>query len=207
MTTNTRTVITRSGSRPRGWFSSLKNHSLIEWESLLELDFLRIAEFLYWVTRFRAYQQLIVVHHDQGSFKAFPDFAMSAVDGHDEEIIEVKSDRDLLDRETQARLDLIRGHYQQRGTRYTVWSESEIRREPRITNAKLLIGYRRPGCRQRLLAQPRCRDILRVRGDISLGDVSKHVNSSKTAYELLANDLLACDFNARISPTSSVRVH
>lgn len=207
MTTNTRTVITRSGSRPRGWFSSVKNHSLIEWESQLELDFLRIAEFLSWVRQFRAHQQLIIVHHDEGSFKAFPDFALSRDDDQNEEIVEVKSDRDLLDRATQTRLDLIREHYKQCGVSYTVWSESEIRREPRITNAKLLMGYRRPRCRQRLLAQPQCRDILKVRGDISLADVGKHVGSLTTAYELLANDLLVCDFNARISCTSSVRVH
>jgi len=189
-----RKVITRSGARTRGYFPSVKSNRQIPWESPLERDALLVAEFNPRVLRMQEHQRRIAIDSTGDPFVAFPDFIF---DFEDEAplTVEVKSDLDFRDPETQARLAQVANHLSRLGERYWVWTESDIRRSPRLELLEELLTFRRPGADVYLRERPGVAEVLRWSGSFSLIAASKRVQSRSLILQLIANDLLLADLD------------
>lgn len=133
-----RKVVSRAPRRPVGWFASRRMQCLLPWESLIELDFLFLAETDQTVQAMYA-QPAKVWYCLDGWKSTVPDFRLDRADGV--EFIEAKTDRDAADPENTRRFRAIGATLAAQGFAYTVARASAIRREPRLANAKLLMRY------------------------------------------------------------------
>lgn len=133
-----RKVVTRSTARVVGYFSSIKMDALIPWESQLELDCLRILEVDNNVIGIHA-QPEWVTYACQGRERRYcPDFAVQYRDGSNRRI-EVKYEADAVRPEMQERFVAVGSVYSAHRVEFRVMTESEIRREPRLANAKRML--------------------------------------------------------------------
>jgi hypothetical protein len=70
-------------------------------------------------------------------------------------VVEVKEDKDAESPEAQAKFSVIKERLAEHGYHFRLWKSSEIRAEPRLANANLILRYRciavPPGERERVL--------------------------------------------------------
>lgn len=135
-----RRVITKSRKRVVGYFASPKCDALIEWESQLERDYLTLLEMDPHVVHFVA-QPVRLAYELEGRFRTYvPDFCVQYRDR--KVIAEVKCDRDAADPENQRLFAVFHERFAEQGLQYEVVTESAIRIQPRLGNARLLLRYR-----------------------------------------------------------------
>ena len=79
-------------------------------------------------------------HHEAAKHRYTPDLLV--VWGGHQEVIEIKEDSDADLPENRERFELIRGLLAEHGYQFRLWKGSEIRAEPRLTNANLILRYR-----------------------------------------------------------------
>jgi hypothetical protein len=82
-------------------------------------------------------------HHDGRKRRYTPDVLVAW--GLNQEVVEIKEDRDAELSENQERFGLIRELLAEYGYHFRVWKRSEICAEPRLTNANVLLRYRCTG--------------------------------------------------------------
>lgn len=129
----TRTVVTRSGVRVRGFLCCGP------YESLLECDALKV---LLADPRFETIvPQPFEVNYLDGSKtrRHFPDIAADGPNAC--VVIEVKSDKKAADPKIRRLEAIMRGIFAEYGRHYFVWPASAIRRQPRLKNVRLLYNY------------------------------------------------------------------
>jgi hypothetical protein len=198
-----RRVITRSGTRARGFANSSKADHPVPWESLLERDAIAVWIFDPHIMCLSEHQEPIKVRTLDGEFTAYPDFRLIDIDGV-EKIREVKSNDDLKQDEVAFRLEAIRRHYQSQDIEYQVISESEIRKEPRLTNITDLLPYHKTKTRNALLSDSCIRDFLLTKPSMALEELVDRLGSYGTAKRLLANGLLYVNLDDAIGPHTRV---
>ena len=137
-----RKVVTRSGRKIRGYFPSLKMKRMVAWESLLERDMILLMEFSQGIVQFREQPELVLYDDGDVQRRYFPDFEITT-SAHVLEHIEVKSEAQLRRPVIEQKLSLVANNYAQRGLKYRVLSDRDIRREPLLGNLKLLAHARR----------------------------------------------------------------
>lgn len=132
-----RKVITRAPWRPVHRFCSVKTRRRIECESFLERDFAYLLDADHTVLDFATQPQTFEYEVDGVMRTYTPDFLV-LYEGHSE-IVEVKPST-RLDRGPP--WDVVAAVIGDFGYGFRLVTETEISREPRLTNAKLLARYR-----------------------------------------------------------------
>lgn len=136
-----RKVVTRSGRGYRGYFPSIKLNRMVEWESLLERDFILLLEFSPAVESYREQPEKIQYERDGELYYYFPDFEVDLYSG---EIlhVEVKPKRKLSGKELQGKFQAISRRYDRHEATFKIMTEEEIRKEPLFSNLQKLCRYR-----------------------------------------------------------------
>lgn len=136
-----RKVVSRTTKKVVGRFPSSKCGRMVSWESQIERDFLYLLEVSREVESFAAQPERLNLVIDGQPHTYVPDFYVRASDGRSW-FVEVKPDeeaqlpqnRSLFAAAAEASLRMNVG--------YRVVVESWIRREPCLSNSKLLLRYR-----------------------------------------------------------------
>lgn len=196
-----RRVVTPSGRGVRGYFPSRKMGRMIAWESLLERDAILLLEFSANVVRYQEQPARVYFNQDNEQRLYIPDFEVDLID---ERIthIEVKPTSKLVKPEMAIRFAAIKAHYQCGETGFCVLTEKELRKEPKLTNLKLL-AYHQPkidseadlvGAIQKLALLPAQ----------TIAGATAVLGSSSKVYQLLAANIYACDLNLPITPQTHI---
>lgn len=136
-----RKVITRRTNRVIGLFTSLKNRALVPWESQLEFDCLRLLEVDNTVALFSAQPEVLQYELGGDEHRYYPDLRVDYRDGRTE-IVEVKFEADAVEPANQARFEVVAEIYKKRGIGFRLMTERDIRREPLLENARLMLEAR-----------------------------------------------------------------
>lgn len=197
-----RKAVTRSGRGVRGYSASLKMRKMIPWESTLERDAILHLEFSQGIKNFWAQpQKFFFYENDQQKF-CYPDFR---AEGADRALthIEVKPSSKLKCAVLRARLDEIKRAHEQQGIDYQIWDETFIRREPRLTNLKLL-AYHLPGLNDDLREVDDAMEKLIILPPKTVGGAVAVLKEPCSAYQLLSLGYYSCDLDQPITMESEI---
>jgi hypothetical protein len=78
--------------------------------------------------------------HDGAKHRYTPDVLL--VRGNNRTVVEIKEDREAESAEAQAKFRAIEDRLAEHGYKFRLWKSSEIRAEPRLSNANLILRYR-----------------------------------------------------------------
>lgn len=133
-----RKVVTRSGKRFRGKFPSRKLGRMVQWESLLERDAILVLEHRPDVDWYEEQPSEEIYYDAYGTpWRYTPDFGVRLTDGS-EFHIEVKPSGKLVDVDLCHKLALIERRYRETGRHFEIWTEREIRAEPRFSTLRTI---------------------------------------------------------------------
>lgn len=136
-----RRVVTRSRARSTGKYPSWKMGRMIEWESENELNAFRLLDVNPAVRSFREQPcEIRYVLHGE-LHRHYPDALVELDTGN--ELWEIKPEREAIAQDTVDRTQLLSGALPNHGFRYRVAIAEDLRREPRLTNAKILLRHGR----------------------------------------------------------------
>lgn len=135
-----RKVISRSNPRVTGKFASMKMRSTIYWESQIERDAIALLEINPTVLAYYEQPLTLEYRHNGEIHRYTPDFLVEHTGRN--RILEVKPDHKLQSPENRERFVLIAQEFLVHGYEFAVFLESEIRTQPQLANAKLLLRYR-----------------------------------------------------------------
>ena len=137
-----RNVIVRSPVRILRELVSVKMGCKVPCESSIEYDHFVILDTRHDVASFRAQPEIIRVPDETGTIRRhYPDARVEFTNGR-VEIHEVKPDKVAAKPEVVALQALVAAEYARRGLSYVVVTESDIRRQPRLDNARLIRSAR-----------------------------------------------------------------
>jgi hypothetical protein len=140
-----RRVVRPTGGIIRGKFASRKNRRMVEFEELLELDFMHLLEAAPAVAAYR--QQPVDIRYPDGDrLRTYtPDIEVLLTSG-EALYVEVKPESRLSDPEVARKLDAIRRQLERDQVRFEVVTCVDIRRQPRLDNIRWL--YQQAGTTQ-----------------------------------------------------------
>jgi hypothetical protein len=134
-----RKVVKRSNFRMTGKFPSRKIGRMVQWESRLELDAIRVLETHPTVLAYRE-QPATLTWSDWGVFhRHYPDLHVNLRNSA-QLLIEIKSDRDALHESIQARTNYLVPELRKHGIFYLVVSGSQLKGVPQ-ENAKHILKH------------------------------------------------------------------
>jgi hypothetical protein len=136
--------LTTKNRRPKqniGNFSSCKMETSFRYNSLLQKDFMYWLEFDADVLSYDAPGLVVNYQSNRKEKTHTPDFQV--VRYQKKQIIEVKSQKTVESEKYVQLYQMLSGLYDETGWTFVVLTESEIRREPILSNIKLLYGYAR----------------------------------------------------------------
>ncbi len=137
-----RKVVTRSRARPTGKFPSWKMSRMLQWESVPELNAMRLLDADPFV-RFFAEQPLTLRYRLNGESRIhYPDLLVER-DNDPKELWEIKSARDAARDEVAARTALLCADLPAYGYAYRVVYAEEVCRQPRLSNALEILKWGR----------------------------------------------------------------
>jgi len=137
----TRKVVRRTTHRVVGRSPSLKVGRMIHWESQIERDMIKLLEFDPAVLRY-AEQPTPMKYLKDGKQRQYtPDFLVETRSGLS--VIEVKPAAHLTKEPFCSLLPVIREYYDGQNIPFSVMTDVEIRREPRLANISLILRYQR----------------------------------------------------------------
>jgi hypothetical protein len=143
-------------------------------------------------------------HRDGKRHRYTPDLLV--VWGSHREVVEIKEDREAELAENQERFALISRLLNEHGYQFRLWKSSEICAEPRLTNASLVLRYRRvkvePAERERI------RRVFSSAPETPLGTFqdASHVAAVQSILRLALDGTLYIDWWRRLGPDSRVSV-
>jgi hypothetical protein len=199
--------LTTKNRRPKqniGNFSSCKMETSFRYNSLLQKDFMYWLEFDTDVLSYNT-PGIAVNYHSSGKEKSYtPDFQV--VRYQKKQIIEVKSQK-TVESEKYIRLyQMLSGLYDETGWTFVVLTESEIRREPILSNIKLLYRYARESFS--IDEYRNCWEIARSNAPASLAEIfqilDQHRIRRNVLFKLLFHNLLETDIHQSITANSSI---
>lgn len=197
-----RKPVTPSGRGVRGYSASLKMKKMIPWESTLERDAILHLEFSEGIKNFWAQpQKFYFYENDQQKF-CYPDFRAEALDRKLTHI-EVKPASKLKCPVLRARLHAIKKAHEQQGIDYQIWDETFIRREPRLSNLKLLT-YHLPGLNDDLKSVDEAVEKLNILPPNTVGGAVTVLKELSIVYQLLALGYYSCDLDQPITMETEI---
>lgn len=141
-TVRSRKVVTRSRARPTGKYPSWKMGRMLQWESVAELNAMRLLDADPSVLFF-AEQPLILRYRLNGESRLhYPDQLVKRDTGS-KELWEIKSERDAARSDVAARTALLRAALPTYGYEYRLVYAEELRRQPRLSNVLEILTWGR----------------------------------------------------------------
>jgi hypothetical protein len=194
--------LTTKNRRPRqniGNFSSCKMETSFRYNSLLQKDFMYWLEFDADVLSYDT-PGIVVNYQSNGKEKTHtPDFQV--VRYQKKQIIEVKSQKTVIQL-----YQMLSGLYDETGWMFVLLTESEIRREPILSNIKLLYGYARESFS--IDEYRDCWEIARSNAPASLSDIFQILDQQRirrnVLFKLLFHNLVEIDIQQPITANSSI---
>ncbi len=122
-----------------GYFPSTKMNRMIGYESTLELDAIRLFEADPAVQAYCEQPKQVTYTRHQRSHINTVDFV--ALQNGVEEFFEVKPYKRLENKETEAAYAAVAEVYREQGHYYKIFTEFDIKQQPRLSNAKELLRY------------------------------------------------------------------
>ena len=197
-----RKVITRSGRKIRGKFPSRKLGKQVHWESPLERDAIVMFEVHPLVLSYQE-QPIEETYYDSKGLphKCYPDFRIRSLEGQ-ELLVEVKRNADLKRPSVRGKLERIALHFEQKGMRYRVITETEIHRQPLRANVARLWDALRSaqisdGARA-IVAALRADRLFRA------SELAAQLGSEHVLLALIGSGLLRTNLEAAWTPESAV---
>ncbi len=192
-----RKVVTPSGRGVRGYFPSRKIGRMVAWESLLERDAILLLEYSSAVIRY-AEQPARVNFLHEGKIRLYiPDFSAEICNIGNIHVEVKPSAKLLVGSKTANLLDSIASHYRSTDTAFRILTEKELRRQPRLTNLRLLAyhsGRLHPSDRQSLV------DRLLIQPANTIAAASRVLGDIRNVYRLLADGEYQCDLECALKP-------
>ncbi|SOC20426.1 TnsA endonuclease N-terminal domain-containing protein [Thalassospira xiamenensis] len=198
-----RRVVTRSKGRVVGHFYSHKNGKHLQWESQLERDCMRVLDILPDVEGFSE-QPFALPYDFNGVEKTYyPDLLVTKAEA--ETVIEVKPYAKSIIPEAVERFRHIECALHELGVSFEVWTEKEIRREPRWSNVILLMATcRRP---RDMLSYDDLKAIFASEASLTVGELSLRLKSREArgqALSFVSAGFLGVDLELPIKQDSQV---
>lgn len=206
-----RKIVTGRRRRVTGYVASRKAASpgLVPWESELERDCLVLAEFRPAVRAIVAQPHTLEAWSDADSFAHTPDYLMKSGGAaeDDDEVVEVKPGARALEPETERRLRISAAAHRALGFAFAVFGEAEIRAQPRLANAEILLRYRLADAREGLVH--RIATLLASAGGrLTVRDCVRAMDGGLAArfeiYALACRGLVELDLSAPLGPDTAV---
>ena len=199
--------LTTKNRRPRqniGNFSSCKMETSFRYNSLLQKDFMYWLEFDADVLSYGT-PGIVVNYQSNGKEKTHtPDFQV--VRYQKKQIIEVKSQKTVKSEKYIRLYQMLSGLYDETGWTFVVLTEAEIRREPILSNIKLLYGYVRESFS--IDEYRDCGEIARSNIPASLAEIfqilDQHRIRRNVLFKLLFHHLVEIDIQKPITANSSI---
>lgn len=168
---------------------------MVAWESLLERDALVLFELSPGIISFSEQPTVEVYYDGAEQKKYFPDFALTLRNEHIVHV-EVKPASKLLRDQVAYRYGLIAEQHKRQRRHFWLLTDKEIRREPRLSNLKLLAYHRRrlPSSNELYNLQK----AIQIIAPATLDKVASLIGGIHIAYELLAYGYLTCDLDLPI---------
>lgn len=200
-----RRVVTRSKGRVVGHFFSYRNQKHLQWESQLERDCMRVLDVLPGVESFSE-QPFPLRYMCLGKeVTCYPDLLVTR--SGRQTVIEVKPYEKAATPEAIEKFNNIENALAELGFSFEVWTEKEIRREPRWSNVILLMSTQRQ--RMELLADDVLLPLFSECSSLSVRQLSKRlrkVNARGQALSLVSAGKLLMDLDQPITRDSLVRL-
>lgn len=185
-----RKVVTRSGRGFRGYFPSKKLNRMVEWESILERDAIYLFEHSPGVVSYQEQPSLVYYEIDGEMRKYFPDFELVLANGELVHV-EVKPEAMLSSEKLSMKLTAIAQAYASRQFTFRVLTDTEIRREPRLHNLKLLSRFK-AHTTDNQIDQQKAELIMSANQEVTVSELYEALGQSNT-LKLIADQFLQCD--------------
>ncbi|WP_019156814.1 TnsA endonuclease N-terminal domain-containing protein [Robertmurraya massiliosenegalensis] len=117
----------------RGYINSRKCDELVEWESLLEKDFIKVLDFDPSVNRIQSQPLKIKYRYKGKLYKYFPDFLVETKDKH-KILFEVKPENKMNDDKNKVKFEVGKIYCETKGWDFIVVTEKDIRKGFLIQN-------------------------------------------------------------------------
>lgn len=204
--TPAREFVKKSAVRPTGYFASRKSQAMVQFESMLERDFLALAEVLPEVVSV-ASQPVTLAYRLDGRKRFYtPDFLVQTQ--RRRIVVEVKP-ASKLDEVWRLKEQIFRRHFMSQGRDYRILTEEWIRREPRHSNVRLLKAQRQRNVPSEFLLQVNSKlaggqatTIASLLND--LADATSRVGARRWIYALIHRGVIGIDLDAPISDDVSI---
>lgn len=196
-----RTVVTRSGSMPRGYFPSLKNGCMVEYEQTLEADACLVFEMSPLIQSYRQQPEKIWFPDGDRTRLYQPDYELELFNGK-RVLVEIKPAKRLAKPDIRAKFDRIQEHMDRTGRLFVILTEKSVRQEPRLKNLRTL----RRDMPSRDVDHGHIRSSLRKltqSGVTTLGEVTALVGEG-TTFVLLTQGYATCSLDQHLSANTSI---
>jgi len=194
------------GHSATGKFPSLKLGRMVQFESLLELDFIHLLEYDPTVTRYEEQPLTIEYQYGKKTLRYTPDFHVVHSETHT--LVECKPDKFVDTDENRRKFSAAEAWCAERDWRFQVATAATIRGGNRLQNIKFLYQFARrevtPSIRARLYAE------LLVASQLSLSVLAAAIDPSHPAdglialYHLAYRGELALSLDAPLTPDTPV---
>lgn len=198
-----RRVISIRMPRTMGRFMSLKSRRVIHWESQLERDLCYQLEFDPVVIQYREQPMTELIPYGGRLRRYTPDFLVSRRDGL--VIYEVKPAEKAAKAKYVELFDAAAEHFANKGLRYQVMTEADIRRKPLINNIKMLLRYASEPVSDATVVS--ARTWINSHGPITIAefaDVFRKEGGLTLAYALIARQLISARIHTEVLTPKSV---
>lgn len=163
--TPVRSVVSRSRTRPTGKYPSWKMNRMLEWESNSELLAFRLLDCDPKIRRFVEQPCEIVYTIGGETRRHYPDIYVEYQ--HEKQLWEVKDDGRASQADVVGRTKLLTEGLKPHGFTYRLVLASELRKQPRLQNANILLSHGRGSIEE--INRERVRLALQRAGSLSWG--------------------------------------
>jgi hypothetical protein len=203
--TPVRDVISRSRSCPTGKYPSWKMRRMMQWESPGELKAFRLLDCDAKIRRFVEQPCEIVYIIGGESRRHYPDIYVEY--DHEKQLWEVKDDSRASEADLLARTKLLTEGLKPHGFAYRLVLDSEVRKQPRLQNASILLSHGRGSIEE--IDRERVRLKLQSSGSLSWGGACAGEygpNGKQLLCRLTLDGVLTIDMDQPLSANSLFRV-
>jgi len=203
--TPVRSVVSRSRTRPTGKYPSWKMNRMLEWESNSELLAFRLLDCDPKIRRFVEQPCEIVYIIGGETRRHYPDIYVEYQ--FEKQLWEVKDDSSASEADLVARTKLLTEGLKAHGFTYRLVLASELRKQPRLQNANILLSHGRGSIEE--IGRERVRLIIQRAGSLSWGGACAGEygqNGRQILCRLILEGVLTTDMDQPLSANSLFRV-
>ena len=196
-----RKIVSRSSARPKGKYPSWKMRRMVQWESENELNAFRLLDCDPDVTRFHEQPCEVMYFIDGQARSHYPDILVEK-NGR-KELWEVKPESEAEEHRIAARTALLVQGLPLWGYTYRVVLANDLGMQPRLANARFLLGFGRRGvtdCEQEFIRRALIRHGCLIWSDACRGGYGPW--GREILCNLVLRGVLTIDSNSPIVPST-----